>query len=219
MQAVRCAGVPDDGGVEACVCDIDNFCCTVTWDSGCVEIVKVFGCADCSESNPDCSECDTNEDCPVAGNECIDGGCTCVEDPPINDNCGDVTPIDLPVFSGSSIEFTGTTSCGATNDCDALGADELWHAFTISSATDVVVSWCGSPVTHSPQWVTMADSCPCATTIGADEFNFVDCGAGDAENLEATYSSLPAGTYWAPVYSADDSDAIGENYILTVSIP
>ena len=49
-------GVPDDGGVEQCVCDFDDFCCTVTWDSVCVEFVEQLGCADCSETNPDCVE-------------------------------------------------------------------------------------------------------------------------------------------------------------------
>ena len=48
-------GVPD-GSVEQCVCNVDDFCCVVTWDSVCVEIVELFSCADCSETNPDCVE-------------------------------------------------------------------------------------------------------------------------------------------------------------------
>ncbi|MCH7700378.1 MAG: hypothetical protein IID37_01705 [Planctomycetes bacterium] len=42
-------GEPDDGGVAECVCNIDSFCCEVTWDQTCVYIVELFGCADCSE--------------------------------------------------------------------------------------------------------------------------------------------------------------------------
>ncbi|MCH7719418.1 MAG: hypothetical protein IH988_00310 [Planctomycetes bacterium] len=49
-------GVPDDGGVEDCVCDFDSFCCEETWDGICVDLVESLGCADCSETNPDCVE-------------------------------------------------------------------------------------------------------------------------------------------------------------------
>ncbi len=56
-------GEPDDGGVEECVCLVDDFCCNVTWDAACVEIVGLFSCADCSDNNPDC----------IAPSDCCDG--------------------------------------------------------------------------------------------------------------------------------------------------
>jgi len=65
-------GTPDGGGVEECVCAIDDFCCTVTWDTACVEIVEQFGCADCSDNNPDCVE--PSACGPDAGDCCIANG-------------------------------------------------------------------------------------------------------------------------------------------------
>lgn len=32
---------------EACVCQVDPFCCEVSWDSACVSVVEIFGCGFC----------------------------------------------------------------------------------------------------------------------------------------------------------------------------
>ena len=51
-------------------------------------------------------------------------------------------------------------------------------------------------------------------------FNF-DIGPcpDSPDNLQAAYAGLPAGTYYVPVYSADDSSGLGQDYTMTVSIP
>lgn len=41
------AGCPDDP-VEACVCAVDDYCCTVFWDLTCVGEVESLGCGSCS---------------------------------------------------------------------------------------------------------------------------------------------------------------------------
>lgn len=37
----------DDQGVSDCVCAIDDFCCTISWDETCVQEVEAFGCGAC----------------------------------------------------------------------------------------------------------------------------------------------------------------------------
>ncbi|MCH7702965.1 MAG: hypothetical protein IID37_14880 [Planctomycetes bacterium] len=73
-------GVGDPAEVEACVCDLDSFCCDVIWDDACASFVELFGCgsclpANCGAGNGDC--------CLEAGNgspgcddeECCDSVC------------------------------------------------------------------------------------------------------------------------------------------------
>lgn len=72
--------VGDPAEVEACVCDIDPFCCAVMWDDTCADFIEQFACgsclpATCGAGNGDC--------CLEAGNgtpgcddeECCDSVC------------------------------------------------------------------------------------------------------------------------------------------------
>lgn len=38
----------DDALVQACVCAVDSFCCTQSWDPGCAAAVEAFQCGTCS---------------------------------------------------------------------------------------------------------------------------------------------------------------------------
>ncbi|MCH7702010.1 MAG: hypothetical protein IID37_10000 [Planctomycetes bacterium] len=190
-------GSPDDGGVEECVCTVDDFCCNVTWDSACVEIVELFGCADCSENNPDCAECASNEDCPLLGYECIDGSCTCVESPPANDDCGDA--VATTIGTGDSSSFDGNTTC-ATNDCTALAptADQ-WYEVTTTATGTFTVALCGTPSVFGNAFIVLDQSCPCSGVFtNATDFNQTDCADG---NWTLIWSALPADTYFYPVLS------------------
>ena len=41
-------GCFDDFFIEACVCSIDDYCCSFEWDAQCVDEVESFGCGSCS---------------------------------------------------------------------------------------------------------------------------------------------------------------------------
>ncbi|MCH7702689.1 MAG: PKD domain-containing protein, partial [Planctomycetes bacterium] len=89
-------GELDDGGVEQCVCNVDDFCCNATWDTVCVDLVQQLGCADCSDNNPHCADQKP-------------GGC-CLAD----GACVDVTEADCEILGGSSVNHGLTCADG---DC------------------------------------------------------------------------------------------------------
>lgn len=69
----------DDDAVEACVCDLEGFCCDVTWDSGCAQLAvglcipEVCGDGVCA-GDEHCGGCPA--DCGCAGDEqCASGVC------------------------------------------------------------------------------------------------------------------------------------------------
>ncbi len=55
--------------IEACVCDIDRFCCAVTWDGQCVGLVAAESCGSC---DPDCNANLIPDDCDFASGESVD---------------------------------------------------------------------------------------------------------------------------------------------------
>jgi len=72
----------DDPGIEACVCDLDAYCCQVEWDSICVTLATLACDAGC-DSIPTCgsgSPCETPHDEPGCEDEAC---CTtvCLVDP------------------------------------------------------------------------------------------------------------------------------------------
>ena len=71
-----------DPGIEACVCDFDDYCCQTEWDSICVTLATLACDADC-DSIPTCGSggpCEAGHDGPGCDDEAC---CTtvCLEDP------------------------------------------------------------------------------------------------------------------------------------------
>jgi hypothetical protein len=75
----------NDPEIEACVCEIDSFCCEVEWDFICVYEVEGYGCGSCATDN-DCNDDRVPDECDVSGgtsNDCnanffpdeCEGGC------------------------------------------------------------------------------------------------------------------------------------------------
>lgn len=78
-------GGPGCGGCpcQSCVCGMDSYCCSISWDSLCVDecISYCGGCTLCGNGSCDPSEaenCDScPEDCGCAGGEVCNGGVCC----------------------------------------------------------------------------------------------------------------------------------------------
>jgi Secretion system C-terminal sorting domain len=131
--------------------------------------------------------------------------------PPVNDQCASVVPVDLSV--GSSINFSGdNTGATITNDyvpgslLDAEGIASVWHAFTTTECANVTVSYCSTLPAFGNVWVLLSYSCPADTLMFYSDFNDTLCGNG---NFEIFYQNLPAGTWYLPVLSDAVSGAEG----------
>lgn len=134
---------------------------------------------------------------------------------PANDLCGNVVPAALSV--GGTLTFTGDNT-GATSTGDAVPGSDLdpidptvWHAFTTTECSNVVVSYCGTDPAFGNAWIFLTNSCPANTfVIGAADFT--TCGD---DNITISYFDLPAGTWYLPVLM-DAEQAMGP-YTIGVS--
>jgi hypothetical protein len=118
----------------------------------------------------------------------------CTTRPP-NDNCENAgPPQSLPAT------FTGNTSC-ASRDCDSLtyGDGETWHAFTVETASDVIINICGSPDYWLSMYSLLAQGCPCEghPMIRSTESAYGLCEQGPSGGL--IFRNLQPGTYYYPV--------------------
>jgi len=113
---------------------------------------------------------------------------------PPNDNCVDVT-ID-PLNIGDVLTYTGNNS-NATSDCYLLGWPEVWFAFTTTEQMDVTIDVCGSPTYFGTLGIVYTMDCPCSAYYVASSYGWT-CDDG---NWELQIYSLPAGTYYYPMYS------------------
>jgi hypothetical protein len=127
-------------------------------------------------------------------------GVACPQPPP-NDDCGDVVP--SPLVPGVTLTFAGDNT-GATVDCPLLGTAEVWEAFSTTECMDVTVDYCGTDPIFSTVFITLADMCPCGSLIFSPHAGFTDCPDG---NATVKFFTLPAGTYYVPVYT--EAGAIG----------
>jgi len=119
--------------------------------------------------------------------------------PPPNDQCGDVTPVDLT--PGTTLLFEGST-LGATLDGDTTagvpqGVDYpiVWHAFTLATCANVTVEYCGNAPGFAGIYVVLAQACPMDENVIYSSYDNEQC----AGELTLEFWELPAGTYYLPV--------------------
>ena len=136
--------------------------------------------------------------------------------PPANDDCGSVSFSSLNV--GGSVSFSGNNA-GATATGDYAPGSVLdgegpsvWHGFTTTECTDIVVDYCGTNPVFGNFWIILATSCPADDNLIISTGN-ADCGDG---NLAITFLGVPAGTYYLPVLLDPANDAEGP-YTIEVS--
>lgn len=138
-----------DPQCEACVCDLDAFCCNTAWDDICVGEANVdcpFDCncpllADCCLSpgtlprcdNPGCEACVCTLDdfcCEVAW----DAPCVELANQSCPNECG-CAVLGCPGKGGSCYEPNGTTGCDEVECCEKVCAVDT---FCCEAAWDVV---------------------------------------------------------------------------------
>lgn len=140
---------------------------------------------------------------------------------PPNDACSTVTPQSLSV--GGSLTFSGNNT-GATIDgdyeagsqLDGLGLPSVWHAFTTTACSDVVLSYCNSDAGFATNyWIIISSACPAGDASlvfnSANEQTTCPDGMGTI-----TYTNLPAGTYYVPVLT-DEANGVVGNYTIAVT--
>ncbi len=112
--------------------------------------------------------------------------------PPANDNCVDA--VDQALAVGNTISMSGDNT-GATLDTD-LGDVAVWHSFTTTECSDVVLNYCVEGSTFNDFYIVLFGDC-------ADLENSVVFG--DADQCNAYFAQLPAGTYYVPVLVSTDT--------------
>lgn len=137
---------------EACVCNMDPFCCNNSWDSLCVDecVTQCGGCGDptcgngeCQpEKGEDCKQCP--QDCPCAGEQvCLAGQCC------------------TPDCQGKSC---GSDGCGS--DCGSCPGE---HDQCLEGACVCVPTECGAP---GKECGTQADGCGGTLQCGSCQEGF-----------------------------------------------
>ncbi len=127
-------GCDDLPGVSTCVCELDDFCCEVSWDGVCVDIAVASGCADCGvtmlpDEPGDCCEATDAAGCLDAVVEaCVcatDGFCckvqwdaACVDAVEVG-QCG----CGYEAQSGTSTDTVGPTTDGGSETGDGEQGD------------------------------------------------------------------------------------------------
>ncbi|MBK8498422.1 MAG: T9SS type A sorting domain-containing protein [Flavobacteriales bacterium] len=124
----------------------------------------------------------------------------------VNDLCSSVTPDALAV--GNTIVWTGDNT-GATIDDDYVagtpfansGIPAVWHAFTTTACTDITIDYCGSDASWNEFWNALLLTCPGSNSfIPTPQYNYTECPNG---NGTMHFLSVPAGTYYYPVWTED----------------
>ncbi|UCE61193.1 MAG: hypothetical protein JSU63_05475, partial [Phycisphaerales bacterium] len=108
--------------------------------------------------------------------------------------------IDLNTQTEATVE--GDNSVATAPDCPLLSPDPVWwHAFSIDDCAVVTIDFCCTDTVIEPYYSVLFEGCPCGTSVRAETVDTTEvCDNGNV----ALSWTLPAGTYYYPVYSADD---------------
>jgi len=136
--------------------------------------------------------------------------------PPPNDDCANVTPVDL--VPGNPVTFTGDNTCATLGtDCTAFGSfPNVWIAFNVPETMDVTLDYCTTTPAFGDAWLNLAQQCSqsCSFTA-AGAYDFTTCGDG---NVTIRWSGVPAGTYYYPVMKDVPNNAVGAYTIHVVGV-
>ncbi len=144
---------------------------------------------------------------------------TACDQPPVNDSCSAVPPVDLAlnatiVFEGSTTNATTGGDAEPGSLLDLNGQPVVWHAFSTAECMALIVRYCGTSPVFTAWYAFLAVTCPADDQIiFPDGYDVTACGDG---NVSAYYAELPSGTYHLPVLM-DPFEAIGEYQIEVIS--
>ncbi len=124
---------------------------------------------------------------------------------PANDQCTGVNP--EPLAAGGSLTWTGDNT-GAL-DTEGLGNPSVWHAFTTTECTNIVIDYCGMATPFGNVGARLYIGCPFTQFVQFSSGNFDDCGDG---NATIYFNGVAAGTYYYAVLGgANATGAYGIN--------
>ncbi len=124
---------------------------------------------------------------------------------PANDQCTGATPEPLAV--GGTLTWTGDNT-GAL-DTEGLGNPSVWHAFTTTECTNIVIDYCGMATPFGNVGARLYIDCPFTDFVQFSNGNFDDCGDG---NATIYFNGVAAGTYYYAVLGgANATGAYGIN--------
>lgn len=131
--------------VEACVCDIDPYCCTASWDDQCASQVESFGCAACIVVMP--GPAPTSSCWGSCGGQSPDG-CWCDDTCAQYGDCCEDICVECPEACGAGDCFLAADAPGCGNyeceDCvcasDAYCCETAWDE-TCVGEIDTLGCW------------------------------------------------------------------------------
>jgi hypothetical protein len=122
-----------------------------------------------------------------------------------NDQCTGTNPQPLAV--GGTLNWTGDNT-GAL-DTEGLGNPNVWHAFTTTECTNIVINYCGMATPFGNVGARLYIGCPFTQFVQFSSGNFDDCGDG---NATIYFNGVAAGTYYYAVLGgANATGAYGIN--------
>jgi hypothetical protein len=129
---------------------------------------------------------------------------------PVNDDCSAVSPVVLT--NGVPQVFTGNTD-DATPD-GIFYAPSVWHEITLTTCSDLTISYCGNAPNIQTVWLTIATECPISST------GYINTTISNNDCFDNSYNvffdNLPAGNYWIPVIGDYGGNTPGP-YSITVT--
>ena len=126
--------------------------------------------------------------------------------PPVNDNCADAIAIQCGVVD------LYVDLVGATMDCATNGYPEVWYTFELDPGTaafwDVAVSYCGTDPGLGTIGANIQNDCLCDDYFGYSGASATYCPLITWLPEELYFYSVPAGTWYLPVYTDISTFAI-----------
>lgn len=182
-----------DPAVESCVCDMDPFCCEVSWDEACVEDTDVYQCGcgtppGTSDTSDTSETTDTGEltDCCVPSPEpgCLDPeieSCVCALDSFCCDTAWDqqCTALVSEGGCGMCTYPTGTGDCCTENGTIGCEDADVQDCVCVGDPFCCTIEWDGICVIEVDEF--MCGACP-------------DAGTGSGGMVDTDGMSEPAGT-------------------------
>lgn len=150
------------------------------------------------------------------GNGVLTTSCTPSGSAPPNDDC-----TGAPDINTFPTTVTGTT-VGATIDCPGvLNWNSVWYKLDLPyGCNNLLVDYCPTPDWSIYQvGVVIYNSCPpnCSSYILYSGINWPTCGSGYV-NPQISFTNLPAGSYWFPVFVADNAANPFHDFGITFSV-
>jgi hypothetical protein len=194
----------DDGGIQACVCAADSFCCESDWDNICVGEVESEGCGQCgggadfcpgyggtssccTTDNPcgwnDDNICDCDSTCGWDEGDCGGGGAFCGDGACDDDeSCGSCAQdCGSCAGDGDCCQENGTPGCvdASISACvcegDSYCCETEWDDVCVGEVESEGCGVCGDVLDFCPGYSGSSSCCKPDNPCGWADDNICDC--------------------------------------------